>query len=102
MSRLIRAALVAAALGGLVAAGVPTSTPAQEKGKQKEKDAAGKEAVEVFKDKAGDFRWHVTDADGKVVAMTTKGYATKDECLKALAAVKATLNKAKVTEKKEK
>jgi uncharacterized protein YegP (UPF0339 family) len=103
VTRLIRPLVAAAALGALAAFAVPPESPALEGAAQKEKGKAGEHkagAVEVFKDRAGEYRWHVTDADGKVVAMTTKGYATKDECVKALDSVKATLAKAKVTEVK--
>jgi uncharacterized protein YegP (UPF0339 family) len=101
VSRLIRTLVAAAALGTLAAAMTPPESPAQEGAAQKDKGKAAEHkagAVEVFKDKAGEYRWHVTDHDGKVVAMTTKGYATKDECIKALESVKATLAKVKVTE----
>ncbi|MDB5307919.1 MAG: hypothetical protein JWO38_2121 [Gemmataceae bacterium] len=96
MSKLVRGLALSGALAGLVAACIPTVAPAQPKDK---KGDVG--TVEVFKDKAGDYRWRVKDADGKVIAMPPKGYDTKDDCLKALAVVKAALAKSKVTEAKE-
>jgi uncharacterized protein YegP (UPF0339 family) len=98
VSRLVLSITLAAALGGLAYLAVPAPSPAQEKGQKDKAKAAKGGAVEVFKDRAGEYRWRVTDAEGKVIGMTTKGYDTKQECLKALEAVKETLAKTKVTE----
>jgi uncharacterized protein YegP (UPF0339 family) len=89
--------------GLLVAGGVGTATAVQKGKDTKAKDAKDVKAgtVEVFEDKAGEFRFRVKDADGKTVAMSTKGYDKKEDAVKALDFVKSTLNSAKVTEVKK-
>ena len=64
------------------------------------KEAAKVGTIEVYKAKDG-YRFRIKDMDGKTVAMPTKGYDEKDECLKALDFIKATLNGAKPTEVKD-
>jgi uncharacterized protein YegP (UPF0339 family) len=95
VTTILRAVLLVAAMGGLIVAGGLSPAPAV----QKDKAKVG--TVEVYKDKAGEFRFRVKDTDGKVIAMPTRGYETKAECLKTLELVKNTLNNAKVTEVKE-
>lgn len=62
--------------------------------------AAKAGTIEVYKAKDG-YRFRIKDADGKTVAMPTKGYDEKEDCLKALDFVKTTLNNAKPTEVKD-
>ena len=105
MANLVRALLLVAGMTGLLYAGAGLSaSPAQDKKVDSKKDTKAADkggTVEIHKDQAGDYRFRIKDADGKVVAMSTKGYETKDECHKALDFVKATLNAAKVTEAKD-
>jgi uncharacterized protein YegP (UPF0339 family) len=56
--------------------------------------------IEVYKAKDG-YRFRIKDLGGKTVAMPTKGYDDKDECLKALDFIKATLNQVKPTDVKD-
>jgi uncharacterized protein YegP (UPF0339 family) len=96
MTHLMRGLVLVVGMSGLVLAGggfIPA--PAQDK-----KDTKTG-TVEIYKDKSGEYRFRIKDADGKVIAMTPKGYDTKEECHKALDLVKATLNTAKVIEVKE-
>ena len=95
MARFLRTAALAAALATLVASAVPTA-PAQPKDGKTEFVGA----IEIFKDRAGEFRWRVKDLEGKVVAQPPKGYDTREECLNALNFVKTTLVKGKVTDVK--
>jgi uncharacterized protein YegP (UPF0339 family) len=97
VTTILRTLLLVAAMSGLVVAGGLSNAPAM----QKDKDKGKVGTVEVYKDKAGEFRFRVKDLDGKVIAMTTRGYATKAECLKTLDLVKSTLNNAKVMEVKD-
>ncbi|MCE9533980.1 MAG: hypothetical protein K8T89_23090 [Planctomycetes bacterium] len=71
-------------------------TPKTEK---KEEKAGG---IEIYKGKNG-FRYRIIDAEGKTVAMplANKAWETKEEVLKALDELKATLNKAKPVDAKD-
>lgn len=101
MTRILRSLLLVAAVAGLLAATGLTSAPAQDKAKAKEqpKEELGK--VEVYMAKDG-WRWKVMNAEGKTIAMGTTGFDRKEDALKTLEVVKATLNKAKVEVKEEK
>ncbi len=100
MTKTTRGLLLGALMAGLLLAGGLGTAPALQKDKKDAKDAKVG-TVEVYKDKAGEYRFRVTDADGKVIAMPPRGHDTKEECLKAIDLVRETLNKAKVTEVKE-
>lgn len=109
MTKIVRSVLLVAAMCGLVAAGGLTVAPAQVKDKKDSKDSkdAPKDTkaekvgtVEIHEAKDG-YRFNIKDADGKTLAMSTKGYDKKEDCLKVLDAVKNTLNNAKVTEVKK-
>jgi uncharacterized protein YegP (UPF0339 family) len=66
------------------------------------KDAKAKDgSVEIYKDNSGNFRFRIKDGDGKVIAMPAKGYAEKDDVVKALDLIKTTLTKVKPVEEKE-
>ena len=111
MTKFVRSIALAAAIAGLVSAGGMSVAPAQDKKAKDTKTDDTKKAttkkmdvvgtVEVYKDKAGDFRFKIVGEDGKALAMTTKGYEKKEDAIKALDMVKAILNSAKVTELKE-
>ena len=102
---IVRALLLWVGISGMIiASGGFPSAPAQEKKDKKDaKDAKAAKAgtIEIYKDRAGDFRFRVKDADGKVVAMPPSGYETKEECQKALDFIKTTLNTVKPTEVKD-
>ena len=100
MGKIVRTVVLTAAMAGLLIAGGGFGTaPAQVKDKAKPKaEKAG--SVEVYEDKAGKFRFHVLDDDGKTVAMSARGYDKASDAKKALEFVKHTLNTAKVTEVK--
>ena len=43
---------------------------------------AGK--YEIYKDKSGEFRWRLTQANGRVIANSGEGYATKVKAVKGI------------------
>jgi uncharacterized protein YegP (UPF0339 family) len=107
MGKLFRAVVLFAAMGALVSAGgLVTSAPAQDKkdkDTKKDKDKDKKEVkkadeigmIEVYQAKDG-WRFRVKNTEGKSVAIGTVGFETKEEALKTIEFVKATLAKAKV------
>jgi uncharacterized protein YegP (UPF0339 family) len=104
MTKLVRALFLIAGMTALVLAGTALPTaPAQDKKDTKvdPKKDAKVGTVEIYKDRAGDFRFRIKDADGKVIAMPPKGYDTKEECQKVLDLIKATLNTTKTVEVKD-
>ncbi len=94
-------ALLVGVVGLSATIGLPDA-PAQVKDKVKDpKDskAPSKEehgTVEVYKDKGGEWRFKVTNPDGKAIAIGTSGHDKKEDVLKLIEHVKATLNHAKV------
>jgi uncharacterized protein YegP (UPF0339 family) len=99
MNMLFRAVVLVAALGAVMAAGNLTSTaPAQEKKKGAVKEDVG--VAEVYKAKDG-WRLRIKNPDGKVIAMSPTGLDTKEDVIRNLDIVKATLNKDKVEVLKE-
>lgn len=98
MRTLLRSFALFALAAAVVAAVGLSEAPAL----QKEKDKKGAEevgTVEVYQAKDG-WRFKVLNAEGKSVAIGTVGFDKKEDALKTLEFIKATLNKAKVTEVK--
>lgn len=93
MPRFARPVVLAALLTGLAAAGITSAQAPKE-------DKGG--AVEVNKDKSGQYRFKVVGADGKAIVQSSKGYATKEDALKAIDSVKSIMGHGKVVEGKEK
>ncbi|MEA2734975.1 MAG: uncharacterized protein QOE14_1426 [Humisphaera sp.] len=60
-----------------------------------EKKAA---SFEVYKDKAGEFRWRLRMQNTKVIASSGEGYSSKESCLKAIESVKRVAADAPVKE----
>jgi len=91
---------------GVVAAPALAPVDAQEKKSKAREDAKEKRTtaaagtVEIHKAKDG-YRFRIKDAEGKTIAMSTRGFETKDECHKSLEEVKAILDKVRPTEVKE-
>ena len=94
----VRCLLLAAAAVGLVALSGATPSSAQDKSKTTVKNVG---TVEIYEAKDG-FRFRVKDIDGNILALPSKGFEKKEECIKALEALKATMGAAKFTEVKEK
>ena len=111
MSKLVRSLFLMTALAAL---SVGTVSIAQEKGKTpqtkvakkgdtKEAEAAKVGSVEYYKNEKGKWRYVIKDENDKTVAMPLPqvNYESKEDCLKAIEAIKKTLNEAKPTERKE-
>jgi uncharacterized protein YegP (UPF0339 family) len=105
MQTLLRSFTLFAALVGVITiTGLPAA-PAQVKDKKDDKakaDPSAEEAgtVEVYKAKDG-WRFRIKSAGGKSLAIGTVGFEKKEDALKTLDAIKATLAKGKVIEMKE-
>lgn len=108
MRTLFRSLVLFAVAAALTASAGLSDAPARQKDKDKkveEKKAEEKKVeevgtVEVYQAKDG-WRFRVKNAEGKSIAVGTVGYEKKDECLKAVEVLKATMAKAKVTEVKD-
>lgn len=99
------------AIGGLMAASMAATlavtaadAPAQ-KTPVKREDPAAKETketkkaaatFEVYKDKAGEYRWRLKVANGQNIASSGQGYKDKRDCLAAVDSVKRNAADAKV------
>lgn len=110
MSTLLRSFLLLAVVAGLmISAGAPVA-PAQVKDKDKKddkKDVKKSDAkdeeigvTEVYMAKDG-WRFRVKNAEGKSIAIGTVGFDKKEEAMKTVELLKATLTKGKVVEIKE-
>ena len=56
-------------------------------------------AFEVYKDKAGEFRWRLKAANGQNIASSGEGYAEKRGCLAGIESVKRNAPNARIEEK---
>src|SRR6059058_3820336 len=54
---------------------------------------------EVYKDKAGEFRWRLKAGNGQNIASSGEGYAEKRGCLNGIESVKRNAPNAKIEEK---
>jgi uncharacterized protein YegP (UPF0339 family) len=101
MKHLVGSLALAAAIGVV---GLTTSPDAVAQTKTKStttttttKETATKGATfELYKDRGGEFRFRLKDADGDLVATSGKGYKTKDDAAKVIATIKAEAARAKV------
>lgn len=106
MGKLLRLFVLFAAVAGLTTAAGLTSAPAQVKDKKtddKGKVTQPKEELgvaEVYMAKDG-WRFRIKNAEGKSIAIGTVGFDKKEDCLKVLEVIKATLNKTKIIEMPE-
>ncbi|MFO0935780.1 MAG: hypothetical protein U0798_04585 [Gemmataceae bacterium] len=81
--------------------GTTPPTAAVKKGEKAPAAKAG--SIEYYQNAKGKWRYIIKDEDGKSVAMPLAqiSYDSKEDCLKAIEALKKTLNEAKPTERKE-
>jgi uncharacterized protein len=93
-TRISIASLVVLALGVLLLGtpGVRSAAAAAEG------DKKAKATFEVYKDKAGEFRWRLRAQNTKVLATSSEGYAEKRNCLAAIESVKRDVVDAPVVE----
>jgi uncharacterized protein YegP (UPF0339 family) len=73
-----------------------TSTPARAADDSSAKSAA---TFEVYKDKAGEFRWRLKSSNGQNIAASGEGYSEKRSCLAGIESVKRSAPTAKIEEK---
>ena len=73
-----------------------TSTPARAADDNSAKSAA---TFEVYKDKAGEFRWRLKSSNGQSIATSGEGYSEKRSCLAGIESVKRNAPTAKIEEK---
>ena len=64
-------------------------------------EAKSAATFEVYKDKAGEFRWRLKAANGQNIASSGEGYSEKRSCLAAIESVKRNAPTAKVEEKEQ-
>src|SRR5262249_60138585 len=109
MGKLLRLCVLFGAIAALMSATGLTTAPAQvkdkkdDKAKVDDKKTDAKEEIgvtEVYMAKDG-WRFRVKNTEGKSIAIGTIGYDKKEDCLKVVDAVKATLTKGKVVEIKD-
>lgn len=100
MTKLLSGLCAAALVVGLAGAG--GVAPAQDKKKTDTKTDTTKSApakggtIEVNESKDGKFRFTVRDTEGKYLGGSATGYATKEDAVKAVDALKAALGSAKI------
>lgn len=78
---------------------------AQTKAKAKPQDTKGatKTAVfEMYKDKAGEYRFRLKDDEGKLLAISGKGYDDKADCQKVIQTIQRDAARAKVDDQSNK
>jgi uncharacterized protein YegP (UPF0339 family) len=95
MNRVIRALAVPLVLAATLAVAGPHLADAQDK-KDKPKATATTAVFEVYKDRGGEFRFRLKDADGNLLAVAGKGYDKKADCQAVIDAIKKEAAKAKV------
>ena len=91
--RVVLAAVAAVSLALGYIAAVP-ATPANAA-----EEAKSTATFEVYKDKAGEFRWRLKAGNGQNIASSGEGYAEKRSCMAAIDSVKRNAPTAKIEEK---
>ena len=99
MAKTVRRLVVALALAAVVMPAGLDLAVAQDK-KEKGKTAAGTAVFEVYKDRGGEFRFRLKDADGNSLAISGKGHDNKADVLKIIEEIKSVAPKAKVEDAK--
>ena len=93
--RILLVAIAAASFAVGYAANLTTS-PAHAADESQAKSSA---TFEVYKDKAGEFRWRLKAGNGQNIASSGEGYAEKRGCLAGIESVKRNAPNAKIEEK---
>ncbi len=55
---------------------------------------------EIYKDKAGEFRWRLTHTNGQIIADSGQGYKAKEDAVKGISSLKENVPNAIVEDKK--
>ena len=93
MRNVIRGLVMALVIASPIVFASPHVAEAQDK---KDKAAATTAVFEVYKDRGGEFRFRLKDADGTLLAIAGKGYDKKADCQKVIDSIKQYAAKAKV------
>jgi len=96
MRRVIGLLVLALSLA-VVGSSALSPVEAQDKSKTKAKEKEKVGSVEIYKAKDG-YRFRVKNPEGKTIAIPTRGHESKDDVVKDLDDIKATLNKVKPTD----
>jgi len=93
-----RSAILAALVGALCLS-YPAAHAQKDKTKGKQPTpvpSAAAAAFELYKDKAGEFRFRLKDAEGDLLAISGKGYKAKPDVQKVIDTIKTHAARAKV------
>ena len=106
MKRVFAAAVATCVLGLVLSSALRPAeaqdAPPQAAGAQEApRKAAAAATFEVYKDKAGEFRWRLRTQNRNVIASSGAGYAAKRDCLAAIESVKKNAQAAPVEEMQE-
>ncbi|MDZ7688871.1 MAG: HVO_2922 family protein [Halobacteriales archaeon] len=66
-----------------------------------EEPAMSKAKFEMFKDKKGEWRWHLRHQNGNILADSGEGYSTKQKAKQGLESVRKNLTGAPITERED-
>ena len=55
---------------------------------------------ELYKDKAGEYRWRFVSGNGRIIATSSEGYKAKGDCQNGIELIKREAPSAQVEEKK--
>lgn len=92
MTKAIGGVLAILALATMLLLEGQHTADAQGKGKGK----GGTAVFELYKDKAGKFRFRFKDLEGHIVAVASSGHETNADCRKAIMAIQKEAAKAKI------
>ncbi len=99
---LLMLAVFAGAIG-LEPAGAQTKTKdSKVQSRGKDKVTAISATFELYKDRAGEFRFRLKDGDGALLAISGKGYDNKSECQRVIDTIKQLAGRARVEEQQAK
>jgi uncharacterized protein YegP (UPF0339 family) len=90
--------IIATIAASLLISSAAIQNPAPARGAD-QKAVAESATFEVYKDKAGEYRWRLKAGNGQNIASSGEGYAEKRSCLAAIESVKRHAPNAPVEEK---
>jgi hypothetical protein len=96
MRKVARALVLSLGLAAIVGLMGPPFAAGQAKKDKGGAKAAGTAVFELYKDTQGKFRFRLKDGEGGLLAMSVRGYDTKSDCQKIIAAIRADAAKAKL------
>jgi uncharacterized protein YegP (UPF0339 family) len=85
----------------LAAAGLFALTAAPRPAVARQPDKKSAATFEVYKDKAGEYRWRLRTTNTQVIATSGEGYSSKRACEDGIASVKKNAPDAAVEEKSD-